>query len=340
MTLLLLATPIIVLLPTLLYMRLVQNVDRYEKEPARYLLGAFAWGAVPAIIVGVILQLLLGLPITAYFGEESLAANFATTAIVAPVTEEILKGIAVAIVYLWRKREFDGWVDGLVYGATAGFGFAYVENLFYLWGNAGEWLVLFVSRVLVLGFMHGFWTSFTGMGFGKARFEPKPARKALWVLGGLLVAIAAHALHNGAIVLAEASNGGTLCVSMLGYGSLIVLMLGLSRVAKRAEQTLFRRFLIDEVGTTISNEQFAALGGLVMPGKLLPKPSKTLVQCAAELAQKKRQALFRPEQGTLNEIGALREVLVRASGFVMPVAIAPQAQAVAGNADLKASSPE
>ena len=82
-------------------------------------------------------------------GENTLGGQMISTALIPPVVEEILKAGAVAIIYLWRRREFDGWVDGLIYGAMAGFGFAYVENVFYILGTA-NWgrvaIVVFPAR--------------------------------------------------------------------------------------------------------------------------------------------------------------------------------------------------
>lgn len=155
-----LITAVLIAIPTYLYIRIVISIDRFEKEPTRYLIGAFLWGAVPAVIIGIIAQLILDIPVEEILGA-SLTGQFITTAVNAPITEEILKGAVVAILYLWFRREFDGWVDGIVYGAMAGFGFAYVENIIYLLGTKTweEWVGLFILRVIALGFMHGFWTA-------------------------------------------------------------------------------------------------------------------------------------------------------------------------------------
>ncbi|MFZ9740080.1 MAG: PrsW family intramembrane metalloprotease, partial [Prochlorotrichaceae cyanobacterium] len=127
-----LVTAIVVAIPTYFYAAIVRSIDRFEKEPIEYLIGAFCWGAVPSILVAIILQTILSVPVEVILGTETLAGAFVDTAITAPVTEEILKAMAVAAIYLTRRREFDGWVDGIVYGSMAGFGFAYVENILYL----------------------------------------------------------------------------------------------------------------------------------------------------------------------------------------------------------------
>jgi RsiW-degrading membrane proteinase PrsW (M82 family) len=99
---------------TWLYARAARNVDRFEKEPFRYLLAACVWGAVPAIVLSVVLQLVLDVPAALLLGEGSLGSALLGGAIVAPATEEVAKGLAVAFLYLARRRELDGWVDGLL----------------------------------------------------------------------------------------------------------------------------------------------------------------------------------------------------------------------------------
>lgn len=312
----LLLSAIIIAIPTYFYARIVRNIDRYEKEPVKYLIAAFLWGALPAVIVGVFLELVLAIPVIAIFGEESTAANFLNTGIIAPVVEEMIKAVALGVIYLLRRREFDGWIDGIVYGSTVGFGFAYVENVMYLagTGSMGEWATLFVLRVLVLGFMHGFWTSLTGIGFGLARNRSSDLAKAALIAVGLSAAILGHILHNASLTLAEVSEGATLCVSGLTYLVLIVLMIGLSVIGGRRERGLMKAHLSDEVPDTLTPEAYEALSN---PGSntrnrlnLMPRQQRELFQLACELALKKRHLSVHGDDGhTLAEIGRLRATL-------------------------------
>jgi protease PrsW len=311
-----LLSALIVAVPTWFYARLVRNVDRYEREPVKYLIGAFLWGAIPAVIVGIVLELVFAIPVIAILGEGSLAANFINTGIIAPVVEEIIKGLAVAAVYIWRRREFDGWIDGIVYGSTVGFGFAYVENLLYLsqTSTTEEWISLFVLRVLVLGFMHGFWSSLVGIGFGVARGLKHDFAKALVITAGLFAAILGHMFHNGSLALAEVTGGATICVAGFSYVSLIGLMIGLSVVAGRNERGLMQTYLQDEVPTVISQPAFDALRSTSRNArdylKLLPKSQHDFVHTAAELAIKKKQLAGHPEDThTAEVVTSLREKL-------------------------------
>lgn len=308
-------TLIAVALPTFIYSWLVRRIDRYEKEPTKYLVAAFLWGAIPAVVLGLVIELILGIPIEAILGE-SIAGQFAQTAVVAPVVEELVKGLAVAAVFFLRRREFDGWVDGIVYGSTVGFGFAFVENIFYIidTSTVGEWALLFVLRVVVFGFMHGFWTSLTGIGFGVARNSPRARTRFFAPILGLLAAILGHMIHNGSLVLTAATTGATLCVALLNYGILLVLMIGLGVVAARNDSAMLKTYLIDEVPDTISAEDYAALSNtqknVQVQFRIAPPQRRMFVQLAAELAQRKRQLIKLGYEGKMHEeIELLRQQL-------------------------------
>jgi RsiW-degrading membrane proteinase PrsW (M82 family) len=307
-----LLSALIIAVPTFFYARLVRSVDRFEKEPAKYLVAAFLWGAIPAAFLALIAQLALTAPTTAAIGESGMEAI--TTVVYAPLTEEIAKGLAVAAVYLLRRREFDGWIDGIVYGSTIGFGFAYVENVLYLADTTslGEWIGLFVLRVLVLGFMHGFWTSLTGIGFGLARHAPSNARKIAYILGGLSLAILAHMVHNASIVLSDQTGAATLFVGLLNYAVMVALMLALRPVGARHERQLFRSYLVDEVPANVTPEAYTALYDARAKSELLPQPHNVFYQLAGELAQRKQQVVH--GEPTANaDIDRLREQLRKMS---------------------------
>jgi RsiW-degrading membrane proteinase PrsW (M82 family) len=294
-----LVTIVAIAIPTYLYVRIINGIDRYEKEPTRYLLGAFLWGALPAVIAGILIELILDLPVALVLGDNTLSGQMISTALIPPVVEESLKAGAVAIIYLWRRREFDGWVDG----AMAGFGFAFVENVFYILGTAdwGEWLSLFFIRVIVFGLMHGFWTSLTVIGFGVARNSTNPAHKVLAITIGLSAAIASHMVHNGALVLSSQSDGSTILVALVNYGALMVLLICLRLVAARRDRAIMQTYLRDEVPGILSPEAYAdlcstkahALAGL----RLAPRQQRAFIQTAAELAQKKRQLVRLGDEG-------------------------------------------
>ena len=310
-------TAIALAVPAFVYSWLVQTIDRYEKEPVRYLLGAFAWGAVPAIVLALIAQIILSVPIASVLGAQTFESQLTQAAIAAPVTEEIVKGMAVWFLYLKRRHEFDGWVDGIVYGAMAGFGFAYVENIFYLLSKTStweEWLSLYVVRAIVFGGLHGFWTALVGIGFGIARYRHDTRLKVGAIALGLIFAIAGHLIHNGAISMIQITSGATLPIALFNYFILAIVMLLLWFVAGYLDRRRLRLGLKEEVPSVISPRDYDALCSIRSNRWELvgmnPRQRRAFVQAAAELAQKKMQLrTMGDEEGNQLEIARLRDEL-------------------------------
>ncbi|MEO1095438.1 MAG: PrsW family intramembrane metalloprotease [Cyanobacteria bacterium J06638_28] len=311
-------TALALAVPAYFYTQFVWSIDRYEKEPPLYLLYAFVWGAAPAIVAAVVLQGLLSVPIEWLFGQDNFVGDFTQVTVGAPVTEEVLKGMAIALIFITRRQEFDGWVDGIVYGATAGFGFAYVENIFYLMQTPTweDWFVLFVLRALVFGGLHGFWTALTGIGFGLARYTRDRLMQVFIIAGGLLLAIVGHLVHNAAATLVEVTNGQSFSLAMLNYSVLTALMVALWWIAGVIDRARLKQYLQDEVPTIIPEGMYWAICDRGYTAKLaaigVPEARQAqLLQLAGELAQKKLQlAKMGNEGGNTSEITQLRMALV------------------------------
>lgn len=194
--------------PAVLYSAIVLYIDRYEAEPWYTLLGAFLWGAVVAVVFSIVFELIAGGIVFAAYGPE--AGEFIGLAVIAPIVEELTKGAALVVLLIAFRNEFDDVLDGIVYGALVGLGFAMTENILYFGaiyleeGVVGLG-VLFVLRVVLGGFAHALYTGTTGAGLGWARSRyGRGVLRVLVPLGALLLAILQHALWNGtAYVLAE-----------------------------------------------------------------------------------------------------------------------------------------
>ncbi|MGH8971151.1 MAG: PrsW family intramembrane metalloprotease, partial [Actinomycetes bacterium] len=117
------------LLPLPVVLAAYRWLDRYEPEPPGLLAFAFFWGATVAALVASVLNTASTVIVARTSGpEEGMAA---TAVLVAPVVEEAVKGAGVLLVLLFRRREFDGLVDGIVLAGLVGVGFAFTENILY-----------------------------------------------------------------------------------------------------------------------------------------------------------------------------------------------------------------
>ncbi len=229
------AVPLLVVVPTFLWL------DRLEAEPTRYLLFAFLWGALCAPVGALVLNTSASVLLQ--------AAGFAdpralTAVLTAPPVEEALKGLAVLLVLLVRRREFDGVVDGIVYGGLAGAGFAFSENILYLGRAYAEYGVaglnaVFVLRGVMAPFSHPLFTVCTGIGLGLAVSVARSGwGRALFALAGFSCAVLLHAIWN-----LSAIAGQYLAVYVLFQVPVFLGFLVLVLVMRVREASLIRRYL-------------------------------------------------------------------------------------------------
>ncbi len=184
----------------------VRIIDRWEPEPLRLLVLAVAWGAIAA--VG--LALLVDLGLTLAFGVRTTAADDVIQAVVqAPIVEELGKGLGVLLIFAIARRAFDGPVDGVVYGALVGAGFAFTENIQYfavsfLQGGLTDVTATFFVRGILSPFAHAMFTAVIGVALGLAARRGASLRAALgpWLLG-IVGAIALHAFWNGSAIIGD-----------------------------------------------------------------------------------------------------------------------------------------
>lgn len=309
--------------PMFVFAAFVNWLDRYEKEPKLLLGAAFTWGVVIAGGGAYILNTMFGIGIYLFTGSEA-AADFGTTSIVAPVIEEALKGLAVGVVFLLFRKEFDSILDGIVYGAITAMGFAAIENVLYIYRNgyqAGGWegfWVLVVVRVILVGWMHPFFTAFIGIGFAVARMSKNVLVKIIAVPAGYVVAVLTHSFHNtfGSLVGGEGGFFLGLLADYFGYFVMTVFIIWMIV----HERNILKRHLVEEVNsgaitkkqydTAISFFQFNAHLSALTSGSF--GPTKRFYQVLGELAHKKEQlAKVGEEAGNTKIIEQYRAELMR-----------------------------
>jgi RsiW-degrading membrane proteinase PrsW (M82 family) len=236
-------------------------LDLYEREPTSLLVAALLWGAVAATTLSGIANGGWGL-VVADIGGPAFAAKW-TAALTAPLVEEILKGLGVVLIYLIARSEVDDVLDGFVYGALVGLGFAVVEDVFYFMavfgGRPGGVLQGFLLRVLASGlYSHVLYTGLVGMGVGVvvSRRDDTPLRRRLWIAAGLTaIAILGHFLWNSPLLdLFPASpwSGADLLVvpvaAAVKGAPLLAFVVIAVRLARRRERRWLHGVFAAEVG--------------------------------------------------------------------------------------------
>ena len=259
------------LLPTLGYAWLVISFDRYEREPWRNMLGAFGWGAVVATLFSILLSDLADRVLSATLGAR-LGDALALT-IGSPIIEESLKGLALLGLLLLFRHEFDGVLDGLVYGALIGLGFAMTENVLYLGqayiaGGLGALGQLFIAREIFGGLGHALYSGTLGaaVGWARARYGRGTARFVVPLLGWVL-AIGQHSLWNlGASAIAARRDPTAPLLGLVAIQTLCFIVPGLGILAfiavrsGRAESHILHEQLADEVENgVLTPDEYACL---------------------------------------------------------------------------------
>nr|WP_254706001.1 PrsW family intramembrane metalloprotease [Streptomyces vilmorinianum] len=197
-------------LPVPLLMAAFRWLDRVEPGPWRNLIFAFAWGAFAAALVAILANSFAVRWIATATADPASADTLGAT-VVAPVVEESAKAAAVLLLFLFRRRDFTGLVDGVVVAGFTATGFAFTENILYLgnafgedqeFGSSGLGSVTagtFFVRIVMSPFAHPLFTVLTGLGFGFAALAARRARvrRILFPVAGLVLAMGMHALWNG-----------------------------------------------------------------------------------------------------------------------------------------------
>ncbi|MFT4219188.1 MAG: PrsW family intramembrane metalloprotease [Microbacterium sp.] len=197
---------VLALLPLAGVLFAVRLVDRWEPEPRSLVVLALAWGAVAAVAIALLVDLALTVVLRP---EPSAAQDFFSGVVQAPVVEEVAKGLGILLVFAFARRSFDGPIDGVVYGALVGAGFAFTENIQYfavsfIEGGVEQTSMTFFVRGILSPFAHVMFTSVTGFALGLAARRGATPRAALgpWALG-LVGAIGLHALWNGSATVGD-----------------------------------------------------------------------------------------------------------------------------------------
>ncbi|WP_328495085.1 PrsW family intramembrane metalloprotease [Streptomyces sp. NBC_00414] len=203
-------------LPVPLLVAAFRWLDRVDPGPWRNLLFSFAWGACAAALIAIVANSFATQWIATTTADPSHADTLGAT-VIAPIVEESAKAAAVLLVFLFRRRDFTGIVDGVVIAGVTATGFAFTENILYLGtafgtdqltGDTGIFSVTaatFFVRVIMSPFAHPLFTVLTGIGFGIAALsaERHQVRRVLLPIVGLLLAMGMHAMWNGSSAFGE-----------------------------------------------------------------------------------------------------------------------------------------
>ena len=228
-------------LPTVLYSWLLWRLDRYEREPLHLLAVTFFWGALPALMLAVIGELGLG-----FLARDHLRAGLDAT-FIAPLVEEPVKALALIGLFLFVRREFNGVLDGIIYGALIGFGFAMSENMLYFLNNPDRLAAVWMLRAVVFGFNHAFYTSIVGIVLGLIRLDRRRWLGYAVLPLAIALAMLLHAVHNASV---QAGLIGMLVAWIVDSGGLLVVVV-IALLSLRNERHWLETQLTPEIADNV-----------------------------------------------------------------------------------------
>jgi RsiW-degrading membrane proteinase PrsW (M82 family) len=321
--------------PTAIYVSLVWWLDRYEKEPIWLLAMAFGWGALPAAFLSLVLEMAVDLPIYAV-GGESLSAELVSYGLAAPLVEELVKGIALIGLVLLFPHEFDSVLDGIIYGAMVGLGFAMTETAvaytlpILVESGLSAGLINLLWRSVIFGLNHAFWTSIVGAGIAYAHLQFQVDRRlALVVLAGA-TAVLLHGLHNLGATLASSFSCLPLGLSLIiDWGGVMAILLVAALVLRRERAWLVIGLADEVLLGTLSQPELELLGSArrrgVVRWRALRRHGWTAfwaigryTQSATELAFRKQRLAAAGQQLEAEEIARLRATVTSRRAKALP----------------------
>ncbi|MCC6422257.1 MAG: PrsW family intramembrane metalloprotease [Phycisphaerales bacterium] len=241
------------------YLLIIRFLDMNEKEPWWSVGLLFALGGLAALVVNLL------------FSSTMLELRPVESAVV----EELALFVAIAagfwtltaISKLRGWSEISGLMDGVVYGASAGLGFAtgaaFINELSATGmvmpvGGAGLWSLFWTTALI--GLANGVFGALIGAGFGAASYTRSESKRLIYPIVGLLLAFAADVGYRK-LAYGNALGGQSglmrMWVALLLPVAMVVL---LAFYALWREKVAIRRQLEDERGQgTVTIEELEAL---------------------------------------------------------------------------------
>jgi protease PrsW len=194
-----LAAIVVPMIPGVIWLWIIYRTDWYEPEPKRLVLATFVLGIL-AILPAFGGEWLAGrvYPFLGYI-DQAVATGVAAPLpmaigcfLVIGPCEEISKFLAVRL-FVYRNKEFNEPLDGIIYAAAAALGFASLENVLYVidWHTGHvHWGTLGVRSLLALP-GHVIFSTTWGYALGRQKFDPK---HRVWPMVGLAALL--HGLYD------------------------------------------------------------------------------------------------------------------------------------------------
>lgn len=219
---------LIAILPGVAIATFIYLVDKHEPEPINLLVYSFIYG-----ILAVGLVVAIGLPLNELvpIQEKHLTEQAVKAFVIVALLEETSKFLFVRGI-LYKNKNFNEPLDGIVYAVMVGMGFATAENVVYAL-NTEDGVVL--TRMFTAIPAHATFAVIMGFFLGKAKFMGKKERQySIWAL---LVATGIHGVYDYFLFISYVPGMWTLAIISL----LIAVILSRAAIKIHQHDSLLRQ---------------------------------------------------------------------------------------------------
>ena len=162
---------LVTILPSILIIFFFVNSDKF-KEPKSEIIKVFIFGIL-ITIPAYILNTFLG---DFWYNNTKVSQNLISSFLTAAPVEEGLK-LSILYYFVYKMKDFNEPLDGIVYGVTASLGFATLENIYYVYLLADHFQTTSMALAVVRSFSavpaHAVFGIFMGYFFMKYSFIKK-----------------------------------------------------------------------------------------------------------------------------------------------------------------------
>ena len=162
---------LVTILPSILIILFFVNSDKF-KEPKSEIIKVFIFGIL-ITIPAYILNTFLG---DFWYNNTKVSQNLISSFLTAAPVEEGLK-LSILYYFVYKMKDFNEPLDGIVYGVTASLGFATLENIYYVYLLADHFQTTSMALAVVRSFSavpaHAVFGIFMGYFFMKYSFIKK-----------------------------------------------------------------------------------------------------------------------------------------------------------------------
>lgn len=226
------------LLPVAVLLYYIYKCD-YKPEPFKMIARGLFFGvcSVSLVAIPILFFDMIGLKDYLYEGEPTFMSQFLRAFIAAAIPEECSKLLMLHLL-LRKNKYFDEHIDGVVYAACVGLGFAGYENIMYVFGSE-DWMFVGITRAISAVPCHFMTAIAMGYYYSLYRFNVE-GKKSEWAMKMILIPILFHGVYDA--LLMTASTVGSLLVTIM----MISVIFWLNKMRKFSKEKIAELKRMDE----------------------------------------------------------------------------------------------